>query len=149
MESARGHPIFLFGNHMGGGFPAFNQIQQGFIHSFGPSTKYSWKHGANTKPSYSFSNGPQLKTSNISRWNFGSQPRLPFLAMLNLLDLSKLMKNLVFHNLNWSSVPTKLSSDIPKFEGNPGEYPDNHVTNFHLWFSSNSLNDDSVCLFVN
>jgi hypothetical protein len=46
-------------------------------------------------------------------------------------------------------MPTKFPSDIPKFEGKPGEDPGDHVTMFHLWCSSNSLKDDSVqlCLF--
>jgi hypothetical protein len=46
-------------------------------------------------------------------------------------------------------MTTKLPSDIPKFEGKPGEDPGDHVTNFHLWCSSNSLKDDFVqlCLF--
>ena len=33
-----------------------------------------------------------------------------------------------------------------KIEGNSGEYPSEHVMTFHLWFSSNSLNDDSIHL---
>jgi hypothetical protein len=43
-------------------------------------------------------------------------------------------------------MPTKLPSDIPKFEANPNEYLGDHVTTFHLWCSSNSLKDDSVQL---
>jgi hypothetical protein len=46
----------------------------------------------------------------------------------------------------WSSPPHKLPSDIPKFNGNPGEDPSNHVMTFHLWCSSNTLNDDSIRL---
>jgi hypothetical protein len=45
-------------------------------------------------------------------------------------------------------MPTKFPSDIPKFEGKPGEDPGDHVTNFHLWCSSNSLRDDSVQLHL-
>jgi hypothetical protein len=45
-------------------------------------------------------------------------------------------------------VPTKLPSDIKKFEFKNGEDPGDHVTNFHLWCSSNSLNDDSVRLIL-
>jgi hypothetical protein len=29
-------------------------------------------------------------------------------------------------------MPAKLPSDIPKFDGKPGEDPKNHVMNFHL-----------------
>jgi hypothetical protein len=50
-----------------------------------------------------------------------SQPRLPFLATVNLPDLSKLMNDPVSHDSTWPPVPTKLPSDIPKFEGENGE----------------------------
>ena len=75
-----------------------------------------------------------------------AQPRIPFLATLNLLDLSKLTNDSVAHDLMWSVVPTKLPSDIPKFEGKNGEDPGEHITTFHLWCSSNSLNHDSINL---
>ena len=87
------------------------------------------------------------QTQYFSRvWGHMSQPRLPFLAMLYLPDLSKLMNDHVSHDPTWSLVPTKLPSDIPKFEGKNGEDHGDHVTTFHLWCSSNSLNDDSICL---
>jgi hypothetical protein len=75
-----------------------------------------------------------------------SQPRIPFLATLNLLDLSKLMNDPVSHDTTWPPVPTKLPSNIPKFEGKNGEDPGDHVTTFHLWCSSNSLNHNSIRL---
>ena len=50
------------------------------------------------------------------------------------------------HDLAWPTVPTKIPSDIPMFEGKVGEDPSEHVTAFHLWCSSNSLHDDSICL---
>jgi hypothetical protein len=62
-----------------------------------------------------------------------SQPRLPFLATLNLPNLVKLMNDLVSQNPTWPLVPTKLPSDIPKFEGKNGEDPGDHATTFHLW----------------
>ena len=43
-------------------------------------------------------------------------------------------------------MPTKLPSDIPKFEGKAGEDPQNHIMSFHLWCSSNSIVDDSIRL---
>ena len=43
-------------------------------------------------------------------------PKLPFLATLNLPDLSKLMNNPVRHDPLWPPVPTKLPSDIPKLK---------------------------------
>ena len=67
-----------------------------------------------------------------------AHPRLPFLATLNILDLSILTNDPVAHDPAWPGVPTKLPSDIPKFEGKPGEDPSEHVTTFHLWCSSNS-----------
>ena len=78
-------------------------------------------------------------------WHRSAQPSLPFLATLNLPDLSRLMNDLVSHDPAWPVVPTKLPLDIPKFEGKPGEDPSEHVTTFHLWCSSNSLHDDSIC----
>ena len=44
----------------------------------------------------------------------------------------------------WPPMPTKLSSDIPKFEGKAGECPQNHIMMFHLWFSSNNIVDHSI-----
>jgi hypothetical protein len=75
-----------------------------------------------------------------------SQPCLPFLATLNLPDLSKLLNDRLSHDPTWPPVPTNLPSDIPKFEGKNAEDPGDHVTTFHLWCSSNSLNDDSILL---
>jgi hypothetical protein len=66
--------------------------------------------------------------------------------MLNLSDLSRLMNDTVCHDPKWPLVPAKIPSYILKFEGKSGEDPSDHVTTFHLWCSSNSLNDDSVCL---
>lgn len=43
-------------------------------------------------------------------------------------------------------MPNKLPSDIPKFEGKPGEDPSNHVMTYHLWCASNSISDDSIRL---
>jgi hypothetical protein len=56
------------------------------------------------------------------------------------------MNDPVRHDPTWPPVPTKLPSDIPKFEGKTGEDLGDRVTTFHLWCSSNSLNDDSIHL---
>ena len=56
------------------------------------------------------------------------------------------MNDPVSHNLSWPTVPTRLPSNIPKFEGKVGEDPGDHVTTFHLWCSSNSLHDYYICL---
>jgi hypothetical protein len=43
-------------------------------------------------------------------------------------------------------MPTKIPSDIAKFEGKVGDDPANHIMTFHLWCSSNSIMDNSVRL---
>jgi hypothetical protein len=79
-------------------------------------------------------------------WGQMLQPHVPFLAMLNLPDSSRLMKYLVCHDPTCPPIPTKIPLDILKFEGNNGENPCDHITTFYLWCSSNSLNDDSIRL---
>jgi hypothetical protein len=74
------------------------------------------------------------------------QPRLPFLATLNLPNLYKLMNDHVRHDPSQFSVYTKLPSDIPKFKGRTSEDLGDHVTTFHLWCPLNSLNEDSIWL---
>jgi hypothetical protein len=75
--------------------------------------------------------------------------QLPFLGTLDLLDLSQLTNDPIFHSLVSPVIPAKLPSDILKFDEKFGEDPNNHVMTFHLWCSSNSLMDDSIhlCLF--
>jgi hypothetical protein len=70
--------------------------------------------------------------------------QLPFLVTLDLPKLSRLTNDPISHSPVWLVIPAKLPSDIPKFDGNPGEDPNNHVMTFHLWCSSNSLMDDSI-----
>jgi len=43
-------------------------------------------------------------------------------------------------------MPSKLPSKGPKFKGNPGEDDKNNVFSFHMWCSSNSITEDSICL---
>ena len=43
-------------------------------------------------------------------------------------------------------MPTKLPSDIPKFEGKARECPQNHIMTFHLWFSSNNIVNEFIRL---
>jgi hypothetical protein len=73
-------------------------------------------------------------------------PHMPYLVSLNIPDLTKLMNDPILHDTNWPNMPTKLPSDIPKFEGKPGEDPANHVMTFHLWCSSNNIMDNSIHL---
>jgi hypothetical protein len=72
--------------------------------------------------------------------------QLPFLATLDLPDLSRLTNDPIYHSPVWLAILAKLPSDIPKFDGKPREDPNNHVMTFHLWCSYNSLMDDSIRL---
>ena len=65
---------------------------------------------------------------------------------VGLPDFSQLINDPIHHDPGWPTMPTKLPSDIPKFEGTAGEDPTNHVHSFHMWCSSNSITDDSVHL---
>jgi hypothetical protein len=100
-------------------------------------------HGVYQNPGWSTI--PQHQ-SFLGAWAQMPQPRLPFLATLNFPYFSRLMNDPVHHDPSWPPIPTKLPSDILKFEGKTGEDPGDHVTTFHLWCSSNSLNDDSIHL---
>jgi hypothetical protein len=76
--------------------------------------------------------------------------QMPYLASLNISDLTKLTNDPILHDTTWPAMPTKLPSDIPKFEGKAGDDPANHVMTFHLWCSSNSIMDDSLdCNYFN
>ena len=70
------------------------------------------------------------------------------MATLQLSDLNWLTNDPILYAPWWLVIPHKLPSDIPKFNGNPGEDLSNHVMTYHLWCSSNSLNDDSVRLHI-
>jgi hypothetical protein len=98
-------------------------------------SNFSWKPGASQTP------GPSFPVNS-------SQPKLPFMATLHMLDLLRLMNDPIFHDSHWPPMLTKFPSYIPNFEGKPGENPSDHVTTFHLWCSSNSLKDDYVQLFL-
>ena len=43
-------------------------------------------------------------------------------------------------------MPTKLPSNIPKFEGKARECLQNHIMTFHIWCSSNSIVYDLIRL---
>jgi hypothetical protein len=105
----------------------------GFYQNLGQQPNVSWQPGASQTP------GPFYP-------GYQQQPKLPFLATLHLLDLTRLLNDPICHDPCWPPMPMKLPSDIPKFEAKPNEDPGDHVTTFHLWCSSNSLKDDSVQL---
>ena len=73
-------------------------------------------------------------------------PLLPYMVALSLPDFDKLINDPIHHNVGWPTILNKLPSNIPKFEGLVGDDPTNHVRSFHMWCSSNSITDDSVCL---
>jgi hypothetical protein len=105
----------------------------GFYQNPGQQPNFSWQPGASQTP------GPFYPS-------YQQQPKLPFLATLHLPDLTRLLNDPICHDPRWPPMPTKLPSDIPKFEAKPNEDPGDHVTTFHLWCSSNSLKDDSIQL---
>ena len=72
--------------------------------------------------------------------------KLSFVETLELPYLNRLTNDPINYAPWWPVIPHKLPFDIPKFNGNPGEDPSTHVMTYHLWCSSNSLNDDSVRL---
>ena len=80
--------------------------------------------------------------------NMVQPPKILFLATLNFPDLSKLINDPIRHSLAQPPIPTKLPSNIPKFEGKVNANPNTHIMTFHLWCSSNSLMDDSVRLRI-
>jgi hypothetical protein len=75
---------------------------------------------------------------------YHQQPKLPFLATLHFLDLTRLLNDPIYHDPHWPPKLMKIPLDILKFEAKPNEDPGDHVTTFHIWCSSNSLKDDSV-----
>ena len=93
-----------------------------------------------------YSNQPYMNQNYQRAWNRPTQPRLHFLATLNLPDLSRFMNDPMPHDLTWPEVPTKIPSYILKFVGKDGEDPGEHATTFQLWCSSNSLHDGSIRL---
>jgi hypothetical protein len=108
---------------------------QSFYQNPSQQPNFSWQPGASQNP------GPFFHDHN-------QQPKLPFLATLHFLDLTRLLNDPIYHDLRWPPMPTKLPSNIPKFKTKSNEDPGDHVTTFHLWCSSNSLKDDSVQLHL-
>jgi hypothetical protein len=72
--------------------------------------------------------------------------QMPYLASLNISDLSKLTNDPILYDPTWPAMPTKLPSKITKFEGKAREDPANHIMIFQLWCSSNNIMDDSIRL---
>jgi hypothetical protein len=98
-----------------------------------------------TPPNLSQRIGP-LPTHTMAGTNPPPNIPMPYLASLKIPYLTKLTNDPILHEPTWSNMPTKLPSDIPKFEGKLGEDPANHVMTFHLCLSSNNIMDDSIHL---
>jgi hypothetical protein len=96
-----------------------------------------------TPPNVSQGTGP-LPSHTMDRNNPPPNIPIPYLASLNIHDLTKLMNHPILHDPTWPNMSTKLPSYIPKFEGKSREYLANHVMTFHLWCSSNNITDDSI-----
>ena len=96
-------------------------------------------------PNASGNPGPNAgtATSGTAIGTTSAAPLLPFMAGLRLPDFDQLINKPIHHDASWPAMPTKLHSNIPKFEGLAGEDPSNHVQSFHMWCSSNSIIDDS------
>jgi hypothetical protein len=107
---------------------------------------YTSSQGRNTPPP----KPPQGSSPLTAHTMVGTNPPPPlhmlYLASLNILDLSKLMNDPILHDPTWPAIPTKLPSNIPKFEGKLGEDLANHIMTIHLWCSSNNIMDDSIRL---
>ena len=106
-------------------------LGHGIYQNPGQQPNFSWQPGASQNP------GPYLP-AHIQ------QLKIPFLETFHFPDLSRLLNDPICHDLHWPPMPTKLRSDILKFEGKPNEYPGDHVTTFHLWCSYKSLRDEFV-----
>jgi hypothetical protein len=68
----------------------------------------------------------------------------PFMENLYLLDLLKIINDPIIYDAIWPFTPTKLSLDIPKFEGKIQEDPWNHIMNFNLWCTFNNIMKNCV-----
>ena len=126
----------------GGNVPATHTVPPTTLGGIGPSAMVPLQAPPAVQMHYAFVKPTTIATP--SQINLGSN--LPFMAHLNLPNLSRLMNDPIHHQAFWPPMPTKMPSDIPKFEGKAGECPQNHIMTFHLWCSSNSIVDDSIRL---
>lgn len=114
----------------------------GYAHQPYQSYQYQMHYAGMKRPTtQAIPSYPGYASSNLNQ-------QLPFVATLELLDLNRLKNDPITYAPWWQAIPHKLPSNIPKFNGNLGEDPSNHVMTFHLWCSSNTLNDDSIRLHL-
>jgi hypothetical protein len=82
------------------------------LHRIGGAT--SSQGGSTNPPSPPQGSGSQ-KTHTMAGNNPLPPLQMPYLASLNIPDLSKLTNDPILHDPTWPAMPTKLPSDIPKF----------------------------------
>jgi hypothetical protein len=131
----------LLGSTLLGSNSQGHTVTRSPLHGSGGPT--SSQGGSTNPPSPHQGSGSQ---HTMAGTNIPTPLQMPYLASLNIPDLTKLTNDPILHDATWPAMPTKLPSDIPKFEGKAGDDPANHVMTFHLWCSSNSIMDDSVRL---
>lgn len=133
---------------MGNGQPYVqNGYQQSSYNGYAHQPYQSYQHqihyvGMQRPTTQAIPSYPRYASPNLNQ-------QLPFVETLELPNLNRLTNDPIAYTPCWPTIPHKLPSDIPKFNGNLGEDPSNHVMTFNLWCSSNTLNDDSIrlCLF--
>jgi hypothetical protein len=121
------------------GHPSISSLSQG------GEGQTSSQGGSTNPPNPSQGTGPS-PTHTMDGTNPTSNIPMPYLTLLNIPYLTRLMNDPILHDPTWPNMPTKLPSDILKFEGKPWEDPANHVMTFHLWFSSSIIMNDSIHL---
>ena len=121
----------------GGSGPSIHTILPTTLGGTGPSTMVP-----QAPPTMQVHYAPANPTTTAAPSHINLGSNLPFMA----LDLTQLTNDPIHHQTFWPPMPTKLPSDIPKFEGKAEECPQNHIMMFHLWCSSNSIVDDSIRL---
>jgi hypothetical protein len=102
--------------------------------------------GGSTNPAHPPQGSVTQNTHTMARTNPSPPPQMPYLASINIPYLTKLTNDPILHNPTWPAMPTKLPSDIPKFEGKSRDDLANHIMTFHLCYSSNNITDYSIRL---
>ena len=74
---------------------------------------------------------------------------LSFMSNLNVLYMTKITNNPIFHDSIQPTMPTNIPSKVPKFDGKASEDLCNHIIYFHMQCSYNNITDDYTqsCLF--
>jgi hypothetical protein len=129
------------------GSTLLGSTSQGYLFTRSPlhrSGRPTSSQGGSTNPPIPPQGSSSKQTHTMSGANPHPPLQMPYFSSLNIPDLSKLTNDPILHAPTWPAMPTKLPSDIPKFEGKAGDDPTNHVMTFHLWCSSNSIMDDSI-----